>query len=102
MKTANKKVRFNQYDCNVHITRYQGNNRIAICLVESETEEPVTTASLNIPHAKIESDEVAIKNYSENTGILDVLIDAGILSKPNWYYNSGFVEIPVCKILTQI
>jgi hypothetical protein len=43
--------------------------------------------------------EMAIKDYSENAGLLQVLIDAGVVSEPVGYVRSGFVEIPVCDLL---
>lgn len=43
--------------------------------------------------------EVAIKNYSENEGILDDLIKEGIVAKPHRKIRSGFVEIPICRLL---
>jgi len=44
-------------------------------------------------------DEIFIKNYSENKGILDDLIRLGIVSNPIGHVTSGFVEIPKCKLL---
>lgn len=45
------------------------------------------------------SDEVAIKNYSEGEGTLDILIRAGVISEPIRYITSGYIRIPVCKLL---
>ena len=56
-------------------------------------------ASVNIPEEKIGKDEIIIKNYSENEGILDILIKANIISKPIRMVETGYVEVPVCKLL---
>lgn len=63
-----------------------------------EDNEPFMTASVSV-EAELEADEVAIKNYSENEGILDELIKNGVVSKPHKVINSGFVTIPICKLL---
>jgi hypothetical protein len=64
--------------------------------------EPYMTATVN-PHppTKLSKNEVAIKDYSENEGILDVLKDAGIISKPKRAFNSGWVVINICDYNSQ-
>lgn len=43
-------------------------------------------------------DMIAVKDYSENAGLMDELLRLGIISKPSWYISSGFVRIPVCRV----
>ena len=45
---------------------------------------------------------VAIKNWSENEGILNILIREGVVSTPSHFIKSGFVDIPVCKLLVEL
>ncbi len=59
----------------------------------------MTVASVNLPYEHIESGEVAIKNYSENEGVLQALIAAKIISEPVRFIATGFVQIPVCKLI---
>jgi hypothetical protein len=42
--------------------------------------------------------EVAIKNYSENTGMLAFLVENEIVEPPHREINNGFIIIPVCKL----
>jgi hypothetical protein len=65
--------------CTVTFDKYQVNNANAIMLTEKETGEPYMTASVNIPNYPVDDNQVCIKNYSENTGILETLTDAGII-----------------------
>lgn len=60
--------------------------------------EPSYTASVWIPG--INEGEVAIKDYSENQGILEALVDAGIVEEPHRYEFSGMALIPVCKLIS--
>jgi hypothetical protein len=43
-------------------------------LTDKETSEDVLIASVNLPDWGLRPNEIAIKNYSENEGVLDVLI----------------------------
>ena len=61
-----------------------------------ETGEPFMTASVNID--EVGPGQVAIKNYSENEGVMDALIEAGVISQPLFWEQSGFVRIPVCAL----
>ena len=92
-----KTIRFKQWNCLVDTTgEYQDGSK-AIELIDQEDGSPVMVASVWVPG--LEEGEVAIKHYSENEGILDVLIEEGIVTKPHRKVHSGFVTIPVCKFV---
>jgi hypothetical protein len=98
MTKKNPTVKFLGYRCEVLFGEYS-NGRTAIELVIKKTGEPMTVASVNLPYHHMESDEVAIKNYSENQGVLEVLIAANIISEPVRFIASGFIEAPICKLI---
>ena len=81
-----------------HWSKY-GNGRVALQLYSVEDGQPYATASVNLPEHNIGPDEIAVKDYSENEGILDSLLKAGLVETPNRYVRSGMVRIPVCKII---
>jgi hypothetical protein len=91
-------VKFLGYRCEVLFGEYS-NGRTAIELVIKKTGEPMAVASVNLPYHHLESNEVAIKNYSENQGVLDVLIAANIISQPVRFIQTGFIEAPICKLI---
>ena len=72
-------VTIHNTECTLVFSKYQNNNRTSLQLMEVETGHPYMTASVNMPDIYLSDDMVCIKNYSENEGILDVLIDAHIL-----------------------
>lgn len=76
-----------------------GNGRHALRLYDEEDGHPYMTVSINMPIEDLEDDEVIIKNYSENEGILDTLIEAGVVSEPVKYIQAGFTSVPVVKLL---
>lgn len=91
-------VKFKRWNCRIERGTYN-NGRIALELVDIKNDEPVLVATLNIPEAIIMKDEVIIKNYGENEGVLEVLIQANIISAPIGYVFTGLVLSSVCKLL---
>lgn len=81
---------------------FYGNGRKALCLHEFDEEfgcyMDYMTASVNLVDEDLAEDEICIKDYSENTGILQALVEAGVVSNPIRMVSSGFVQIPVCKL----
>lgn len=76
---------------------------VCIQLYEAECEDegmPWATATVNLPD-KLWPGELAIKDYSENEGILDALVAGGVVEEPHRYVSSGHVIIPVCKLKNQ-
>lgn len=57
------------------------NERPAIMLREVETGEHIATATINIPKVRIPKNTVFIKDYSENDGMVDALIKAGVIEE---------------------
>lgn len=93
-------VKFQKWTCVLNFEKYQ-NDRTAIELVDKKNGEPVLMATVNLPDEHIAKDEVIIKNYSENEGILDILVKAKIISEPLRYLETGHVKVPVCKLLVK-
>lgn len=73
------------------------NGNVAILLRDKEEGEVVTVATVNT--VPLPDRLVAIKNYSENEGVLDFLIENNVVEpeKGNTIY-SGFVEIPIHRL----
>ena len=93
-----KIVEFQTWECNVEITSYQNNDRIAIILSDIADGNIIAVGTVNLPDEELASDEVFIKDYSENEGMLDSLMKADIIHAPHRLVVSGFALIPVCKL----
>ena len=74
-----------------------GNGQNSIQLFDVNDGMPWAVASVALDYP-LQSDEVAIKDYSENKGILETLLKAGVVEPPHRKVSSGFVQIPVCKM----
>jgi hypothetical protein len=81
---------------NITKERY-GNGRVALSAYDEEG--CIAKLSVNIAYYPLAEDEIAIKDYSENEGVLEDLIEMGVVSEPLRYVLQGFVHIPICKLL---
>lgn len=84
--------------CRLDWSTYQDGRR-ALRLVHAADGSPMATASVNLPEEPMAEDEMAIKSYSGNAGLLTRLIEKGIVSRPLRHVQSGYVEIPICRVL---
>lgn len=96
MKTKHK-VTFLNTVCTIFKDKYLTGG-VALELICPDGE-PMTTATVNMPCCGLNDGEICIKNYSENEGLLEILEAANIVKATGRKIPSGFVEIPVCKLL---
>lgn len=93
------KVKFKHWDCELDLAKYRNNDRTCITLIDVEDGEVILFATTNVPEIPLEDDEVIIKDYSENEGVLDALILAKVISSPIRYVQQGYITFPICKLL---
>ena len=91
-----KTVRFAGEECTLRFSRYP-NDRLAIRLMCSEG--PMAVATVNLPDEMLDEGYVFIKTYSENEGMLEALVSAGIVEDTGMRVNTGYVTVPICKLL---
>ena len=92
------KVKFNGWNCRAVGKNYLGGHK-AICLQDEIDGCFVATATANLHDVFLKEDEVLIKNYSENEGMTESLIQAGIIEKePTGTIKSGHVDISSYKL----
>jgi hypothetical protein len=84
------------YRVKIQFGKYQKGNP-AIELYDLEDGFPFAKSTVNIPG--LAEGEVAVKDYSENEGMLDFLVDNGIVHPPHRFESSGYVTVPVCKLV---
>lgn len=103
MKLVNKLAYATPVDVKGELTTYWGqynNGRIALTIVDEAPEEgPIATATVNLPDANIPKNAIAVKNYSENEGMVDTLVASGVIKpEPLKFIMSGFVSIGVYEL----
>lgn len=82
------------YSVTVKLDKYV-NGRTAIQILDAIDGQPYATATVNIDHVLLADNEVLIKDYSENEGMLDFLIKNNIVTPTPNGVQSGFVWLPV-------
>ena len=86
----------------VKLSKYT-NGRTRIDLIE-ESEDgvyPYATCTVNMPNVLLQPDEVLIKDYSENQGILEFLTSNNIVEETENGINTQHTFIPVCRLLPE-
>ena len=82
---------------------YPTTNQTRLDLLEFNPEqggfEPFMQVTAEIEHVELEEDEVIIKDYSENEGILPAMIKADIIAKPHDTIKQGFVTFHICQLV---
>lgn len=75
------------------------NRRLAIRLIDAVDKSPQLMATVNLPNEPLEVDELFIKDYSENKGMLQWLINHGVVKDTGIRVKSGYVLVPKVKLL---
>lgn len=92
-------VKFMDWNCTAMAKRYTNNGRTAIELIETDTGEPIAISTVNLVEEALGPNEVIIKDYSENTGMREALINAGVIHPEELRrIETGFVTCPVHKL----
>lgn len=84
-------------DSNVDIIKktYVNDN---ICLVAESNGERIATLTANTDLI-LDKNHCCIKDYSENEGVLDALINLNLVKNTGRIIHSGYVDLPIVEIL---
>lgn len=98
-------VHFGPYECECYKTSYPHGAATALYLDHVASGEPIATATVNVPEAnhllQAEDGEelVLIKDYSENSGMMAALQEAGIAADTGKAVPTGFTEAKIARML---
>jgi len=95
----NKLIKFAGVECDLDYTRYYDGNKCLI-LVDSEGFT-VAKATTNID-THLEPDQVCIKSYSENKGMLEALFKAGAIERIVEIVPQGYVDIHKVQLTKEV
>lgn len=88
-------IEYKIFKCEVQIEKYKRGGNV-IVLVDAYDGSAVAFATVHV-HG-LGPNEVAIKNYSENEGIYEILIKAKVIKPMHREVEQGFVTLPVCML----
>ena len=90
-------VKFNT-DVDIEIGNYPSTGQPYIKLIEMETGDDFAVASVAMPDIHLSKNEVIIKDYSENIGMADELVNNNVIMKPHRVVSTEFVDFPIAII----
>lgn len=93
-------TKYGGYDVIPQGSYYQNGHQPAIKLIiadGSDEGELAAIATINLP-VPLEDGEVFIKTWSENEGMTDALVDAGLIEPPHGKEPTGFVLADRCRL----
>jgi hypothetical protein len=74
------------------------NGRTRICLLDAVDNEPYAVATTNLPDVLLLDNEVIVKDYSENEGMLEFLTTNNIVFPTDKWVSTGFVDVQICTL----
>ena len=85
-------------NCNFYTSTYDANGELYIGVVADLGDglEPVMDITVNLG-ARTPKDCIAVKNHSENNGVLAEMQRIGLVTEVVEWVQSGFVKIPICR-----
>lgn len=94
-------VHFRQWRCHVVRTVYAADRSLRLDLRDIEDGGPVATATVCLAAYGLTppDDHCYIKDYSENAGPLDALVDAGIVEFTGTTVPVGYARAHLCRVL---
>jgi hypothetical protein len=105
-------VKFREWTCELKIGRYPSFNttdketikgEIALWLDEVGTGDAIATCTTNLQGIVLIQNNVLIKEYSENEGMIAALIEAGIIKVLTAFkYGENNCPMAICKLLIEI
>lgn len=91
-----KEVNFKGHNCVIKSSKYTNNDNLALVLLDNESGELIAHVTVN-SDKKFPSDVAILKDYSENEGLLDVIIESGLIVEVLGSVPLGYVTAPVVK-----
>ena len=83
--------------CRVKYERYK-NGQTAIRLTNLVTGEPVVMATVAVDGQPLAKDQVVIKDYGENKGVMKALTDVGVIKPTGERINLGYEYGHICTL----
>lgn len=98
MNDKMKKFDYDGSECCLAKAVY-GNNSLALVVLDTDNVmgSPVAVATVNLNEPNMDSNVQYLKNYSENSGLLEALTEAGFIKEIIRYRKTGFVEVPLIE-----
>jgi hypothetical protein len=95
----NCNMKYHKGEALLEFSKYTSGDRKAMVILDPVTHETICIPTVNIPEAKLAKNEILIKDWSENEGVLQTLVENGIVKDTGKTVKTGFVNAHVCELL---
>lgn len=102
MKNSGHKISFRGREFTIFFGEYQSNKKTAMVLQDETDPDEQYILSVNLVDAVLRPDQMNVKTWGENAGLLEKLQGAGILSESLAEIPTGYVKSPLVNILIPI
>lgn len=94
-------VKFKKWTCAVELFRYAYDNSPCIVLLDAEDYSRVAVGTVCADRKGLRQFDVIIKDYSENEGMLEALVDGGVVTSMGAKVPVGHATCPVATLTTE-
>ncbi|WP_020474191.1 hypothetical protein [Zavarzinella formosa] len=98
-KTEEMLVMFGGHECRVRVERYASSGHTALILDNAWDGQQVAVATVNMPDIPLPPNQVFIKDYGEQEGMLKALEEAGFVKASGVRAATAIGPLPVCDLL---
>lgn len=77
------------------------NSQTALELIDNLDGSPVLTASISVPEIALGKNELIIKDYSENEGVLGFLVENNIVRLLGRHIETGLITAEIVELLAE-
>ena len=91
----------NDWECKVVMERYEQGG-MALRLIDATDHDPIYRATSNLLDQQPGEQEVFIKNYAENEGVLEALMDAGLVSDTGKVVETGHAALNIARMSDEL
>jgi len=100
MPTTFEFTKYGPHSLFVQTDRYTFGGGLVVDLID-ETGEPYARVSINFG-SRLADDEFVFKTYSENDGLLEAMLAAGVVETTGRFVAVGMAgDQPICRLLRQ-
>lgn len=93
-------MKFRKWDVRLQFGHYMSaDGPIAIELIDSHDGQRVAVATVNIPEHGLEDDEILVKTWSENEGMMEFLEANGIAKSTGETVSTGYCHATKAKLI---
>lgn len=92
-------VRFQKWTCGLYAAMY---SQAQLALYLHTGREMVATITVNVPDAIVPKGCVLVRNTEDGEGMVQALVEQGIVEDTGEKVQSGFIQLHVCKLLVKV